>query len=273
MEKHFITYADERFAEARDRIVAEAVKTHEFDVVKAFGRDDVSEELKSSSVFSERRGGGYWSWKPDIILKELGCMNDGDIIVYADSGCELVPGKEWNRYWKILETKELIAQKIYQIGECWTRRSIINEFSDNPNGWQKKCQFMATVVIAKKSPRSVAFFEEWYRCIIANPNLIRDVSALEIEGESPCFIENRHDQAVYSALIYKYLAMEGSSFIADLWEHTENQSIFGSQVIRSMRWNSSKPIPISRRLKEVAIRISKDLLRKPLYVMKETFAN
>ena len=273
MKKHFITYADERFAEARDRILTEAANTGEFDVVKAYGPNDVSEDLKSSSVFSERRGGGYWSWKPDIILNELACMNDGDIVVYADAGCELVSGKEWKRYWQVLENKELIVQRIYQINGKWTRKSVIEEFSEIPSEWLNKCQFMAGVLIAKKTMNTRGLIDEWRRYMITKPDLVRDVQASMLKEELPCFIANRHDQTILTALIFKYLYSKRAEFIADQWEHVENQSLFRSQVIRAMRWNSSKPIPLGRRLKEIAIRIGKDLLRKPFYVIKEAMAN
>lgn len=35
------------------------------------------------------RGFGYWCWKPYIILKSLEKIKDGDILVYADTGCHL----------------------------------------------------------------------------------------------------------------------------------------------------------------------------------------
>jgi hypothetical protein len=35
------------------------------------------------------RGHGYWLWKPYIIKKTMENMNDGDILLYLDCGCEL----------------------------------------------------------------------------------------------------------------------------------------------------------------------------------------
>lgn len=272
MKKHFITYGDEQYAEARRRIISEARRIGEFDVVKAYDRNDVSDEVKSSSLFFERRGGGYWCWKPDIIVSELNTMEDGDIIVYADSGCELVSGSEWNRYWRILEDKELIVQRIYQINERWTRRNVIDEFSDIPRNWLKKCQFLSGVLIAKKTSNTVAFFNEWRRYMITKPDLARDVEMSMRKGESPSFIENRHDQTVLTALIFRYMSSDSYKFIADEWEHVENQSLFRSQVIRAMRWNSVLPIPLKRRVREMIWRVGKDLLLKPLYVMKMKLA-
>lgn len=43
----------------------------------------------SRFINSNPRGYGYWLWKPYIILKQLELLNDGDILFYADCGCEL----------------------------------------------------------------------------------------------------------------------------------------------------------------------------------------
>ena len=269
MKKHFITYADRNFANARQRIVREAENTKEFDIVKCYSPDDVSEELKAASIFHKARGGGYWSWKPDIIVSELSKMAYGDILVYVDSGCEVVAGREWKRYWKLLQDRDLIAQRIYQRTDVWSRLSIIREFSDNPNGWTKKCQFMATVVFAKKTLQSEAFFSQWREYMIKRSDLVLDVDFLDRSMEYSGFIENRHDQSVFSALIYRSMKSGSVRFVADVWEHVENQSPFGSQVIRAMRWNSSSPIPIRRRIREMVLRVCKDLLLRPIYKIKD----
>ena len=41
-------------------------------------------------IFAEKKGAGYWLWKPYIINKTLGMVNDGDYILYSDSGSAFV---------------------------------------------------------------------------------------------------------------------------------------------------------------------------------------
>ena len=39
------------------------------------------------SILSMKRGGGYWIWKFDIILNKLEEINNGEFLIYVDSGC------------------------------------------------------------------------------------------------------------------------------------------------------------------------------------------
>lgn len=109
--------------------------------------------------------------------------------------------------------------------------------------------------------------------MLMKPDLVRDVAISERKYELSCFIENRHDQTLLSALIYRYLGSGCGGFIADRWEHVENQSLFRSQAIRAMRWNSSLPVTWKRRVKEIVLRVGKDMLLKPVYVVKMAIAN
>ncbi len=274
MKRRFITYGDKRFEAAKARIVREAQATGEFDLVTAYGPEDLTDALRCSAVFSERRGGGLWSWKPDILATEMDKMQTGDIVVYADAGCEIVSGREWRKYWRILQAKEIIAQRIYQVNERWTRRSLAAAFTENPEDWLQHCQFMATVVMMRKTPLTVRIVDDWRRLMMEHPEMVRDVAQDERSGESERFIENRHDQAVFTALIYRELGCADSrSRIHIQWEHVENLDPFRSQVVRAMRWNRDEPIPFRRRLREKLLRIAKDMMRRPFYSMLERCHN
>ena len=37
---------------------------------------------------------GFWLWKPFIIKKTMENMNDGDVLLYLDCGCELDNNKK-----------------------------------------------------------------------------------------------------------------------------------------------------------------------------------
>ena len=70
-----------------------------FDAVKAYGPQDLDREFwwQHLAFFSEnflvrarrsfdKRGFGFWIWKPYLIKRELDRMQDGDILVYCDAG-------------------------------------------------------------------------------------------------------------------------------------------------------------------------------------------
>ena len=268
VKRHFITYGDAAFAQAKQRLVRAAATTGEFDSVTAYGPEDVSEEIKSSELWRAKRGGGYWSWKPDVILSELQRAQDGDCIVYVDGGCEVVGGDEWKKYWRILSEKDLVVQKIYQVNRWWTRRSVVEEFSDLPPHWLDGCQFMATVIFLKKTPMTVGLASDRRRYMIERPDLIRDVTADERREEHPEFRENRHDQTVFTALVNRLLVNpELRKLIHVQWEHVENLSPFRSQVVRAMRNRELNGVSLSRKMREMVLRIVKTALRRPYFAL------
>lgn len=59
-----------------------------FDEQLVFGPKDIDFEFfeKNKNILTQRRGAGYWLWKPYFIKKVLEQSNDGDIIFYVDSG-------------------------------------------------------------------------------------------------------------------------------------------------------------------------------------------
>lgn len=204
MKCYFITYGDDKYTKAKQRIIEEAAQTHQFDVIKSYGPSDVTEELRCSEVFHEPRGGGLWSWKPDIILSTLKEMEEGDALIYCDAGCSLYSGKEWKIIWSILARYDILASRIYQRNDQWTRKEIIQDFSNNGKFWTHCYQYMATIIIVKSS-FTIKFISEWRDMMVNHPEYVRDVTESERSLQHSALIENRHDQAVYSALIYKYL--------------------------------------------------------------------
>ena len=205
MKKVLITYGDKKFEMSQNRFIQNAHAKNIFDEIIAYSDKDLSEELKQSEIINEKRGGGLWSWKPDVILTTLNKMEDGDILVYCDSGCTVYPCNEWNHIWKSLENHDIIAQRIYQRTDKWTRKSIIEYFAQtNSKNWTKCYQHMATAIILKATPFTRAFVSEWKDMMISHPEMVKDVTIEEKVNEAECFIENRHEQAFYSALTYKY---------------------------------------------------------------------
>ena len=198
MKKYFVTYGDDKFADTIKRIILEAKKTNEFDVIRSYSSKDVSPEVKESPLFSIKRGGGLWSWKPDIILLILKEMDIGDFLIYCDAGCSLYRSTEWEKYWNILKEHDIIASRIYQSTFKWTRREIIDFFHSNEKNWIKSPMFMATVLFLKKSNFIIHFMEEWRSIMIENPKLVMDVNEDEKHYQLKKFRENRHDQAVFS---------------------------------------------------------------------------
>lgn len=266
MEKVFITYGDPNFNAAKKKIIGEAKATNEFDFMYSYGREDLSRQLLSSDIIKIKRGGGLWSWKPDIIYSTMLKHKKGDAIVYCDAGCSLYPSPEWSKIWDNLENYDIIAQRIYQRTDRWTRKEIIDYFRENALFWLSLCQFQATVIIIVISDFTLKFVNEWRNLMIDHPEFAMDVPNEKRHEQMSGFVENRHDQAIYSALIYKYLNNEESkNKIYTQWEHIEDYDIFRKQAIRATRLRDGQEELKKSKLISALKRVIKDFIYKPFY--------
>ena len=94
---HFITYGDGRaeYFEGSIRLALQAEQTEWFDSVTNWNSkllqsmDPKWYEEHGPQLIQGSRGHGYWIWKSKIILEMLEGMDEGDILVYLDAGCEI----------------------------------------------------------------------------------------------------------------------------------------------------------------------------------------
>ncbi len=263
MKKIFITYGDEGYEAAKEKISKEAKTTGVFDEVIAYGKEDLSLDLLTSEVIKIKRGGGLWSWKPDVILTTIKNCNEGDIIVYCDAGCSVSSSKEWSSLFNKLNTYDIIAERIYQQTKKWTRKEIVDYFVANGTNWLFQYQYLATVVIIKNSFFTKKLIEEWRILMIEHPEFVMDVSSEQLSYQLPGFLENRHDQAIYSALIYKYLNIpETSNKIYTQWEHIEDYDPFCCQAIRATRLRLGQRETTKSKMAKIFKRLIKSYILK-----------
>ena len=261
MKKFFITYGDGEFAASKRRILAEARSLRLFDDCRAYAPEDLSEAILNCPAMREKRGGGLWIWKPDIIFDALQAMDEGDFLVYCDAGCSLQSSRDWRVWFDILSRYDICALRIDQRNDRWTRREIIDHFGDG--AWLSRRQCCATVIIVRKSEFVMDFISEWRDTILEYPHFVMDVPSVDRSLQLRGFIENRHDQSVYSALVYKYL---DTGRIKIRWEHIEGHDYFRRQAIRATRLRGEEMICESNI--EKLILFFKGFLRHFMYLFK-----
>ncbi|GAA4438011.1 hypothetical protein GCM10023188_32860 [Pontibacter saemangeumensis] len=202
--RYFVTYGDKAYENSKKRIAKQASETGFFDKILVYGREDVSDDVATSPLFNNKKGGGYWIWKPNVVGNTLKEMKEGDILVYADSGCSVFKDEEWNRYFGLLEKYNGIVFLINGTNEQYSRSSIIDHFSGIGKHWKKRYQIAATFFLIKKTASTVEFISRWQDIMLNRPDLVMDVPESERSKESPRFVGNRHDQSIFTALAYQY---------------------------------------------------------------------
>ena len=68
---HLITYGNDKFIKAKNRIYDEAKKSGWFDTITIYEPKDIDINFKKKfkSILKKTKGGGYWIWKSYIIKK------------------------------------------------------------------------------------------------------------------------------------------------------------------------------------------------------------
>ena len=89
MKKHFITYGTNKYFDLKFRLKDQVEKIDVSDTITLYDDTKLSDDFKKkyNEILKHEHGGGYWIWKFDIILNKLEEINDGEFLIYVDSGC------------------------------------------------------------------------------------------------------------------------------------------------------------------------------------------
>jgi len=200
--KKFITFGNEVYYNSVKRICKEAQSLKFFNEIYGFTDKYLKTQdfwLKHGNFLeTNKRGYGYWLWKPYLIKSELDKMKENDILIYCDSGCQInEQGKRrLYEYVDMLNTSEygVLSFQLEFLEPLYTKNKVFETFEYKKN----ILQCMATVIILKKNEQSTRIIDEWYtHC--ENYDLINDEQA----KEDPRFIDHRHDQSILSVIVNK----------------------------------------------------------------------
>jgi len=179
---------------------------------KVFKPKDLPNEINNYAK-SYKKGYGYWVWKPYIIKKALSTANENDILLYVDGRSGLrTTGKP------ISWLDDFIMENQFDIGIwqtihkeiSWTNGDIISAFDlDLNSGLLKTGQFAATFHAWRKNIRSLNFLTEWLNFLLDNKEICRDDDSKNLNHKK--FIENRHDQSVFSLMVKTKISKNDST--------------------------------------------------------------
>ena len=217
----FVTFGDTRLSEARRRIQRQAQKMGVFgDRIRIFDENsldaDFCEKMKGRLIPGSR-GFGYWCWKPQIILQVLREMPEGDVLLYADIGCHLNPKgrKRLEEYRQYAVEHGIVAFQSRALGEAarsdlslhflperqWTKMDLLQYFGVSGRRDILDSGQMGGTIVAAATAATRRFMEEWRECFYEHFELVDDTPSKL--PNAPDFVENRHDQSVFSVLCKK----------------------------------------------------------------------
>ena len=211
MSKRFITFAagSTDYIAAGHRIIEQANSLQIFDKTTLY----TDEYLRADTEFwtrhhefieKNKRGYGYWLWKPYVIKKTMEEMKDGDILLYLDSGCEFsLREKQYLLNCIRIVKDDYILGSLTSNGfeKHWNKMDTILklEITDEKHLNSRQRQGGTSLFLVCEKTR--ALINEWYD-LCCDYHLIDDSPS--IAPNMPGFQENRHDQSIYSLLTKKY---------------------------------------------------------------------
>lgn len=208
MSIKFITFGShDNYIDAGNRIIQQAKELNIFtetilytpDYLK---NDTVCWNMHSEFIKKNKRGYGYWLWKPFIIKKTMEKMNDGDILLYLDSGVELNCNRKNNllKYINLVKTDKLIGS-CTAIEKYWNKMDLIAKLDMNKPEYLNTPQRQGGLNLFCVCKEIRALVNEWYDLCCDYHNIDDTPSKLpNLDG----FREHRHDQSVFSLLVKKY---------------------------------------------------------------------
>jgi hypothetical protein len=210
MKVHFITFGagEQNYYDATERLYNQAKNICLFDNITVYTDRDLKmddEFWRKHNEFIEnnKRGYGYWLWKPYIIKKTMEKMEDGDILLYLDCGCEIDirNSKNFKYYFELVKKYYIIGTTTGCKESDFNKTDLLLFLDMVDNKYLNSEQQQAGASLFYVFDKTRKLVNEWYE-VCCNYHFIDDSPS--ICENSYGFVEHRHDQSVFSLLIKKY---------------------------------------------------------------------
>lgn len=205
MSLFVINYADDNFKVQQNYCTKTAYKKGKADRVIEYTPKDIDNEFfnKNKEILSQRRGGGYWLWKPYFINKTLNSIEENDYLMYCDSGVYYI-----DSIYKLIDemnknNDELMVFELPFMERKYTKRDAFVFMECNNAEYTETNQVLATYILMKNTPKVRGIMLEWLN-YMQNDFIVDDRENILGQENYSDFIDHRHDQSILSLLTKKY---------------------------------------------------------------------
>jgi hypothetical protein len=256
---HLITFADggQGYLAGRDLLVHTAKESGWFDSITTYDQKRLTletptwHETHKAFINSNKRGFGYWIWKPHVIAQRLSQLPDDDVLLYLDAGCQINKKgeKRFSVYLDLTANFDMLCFYLhgpnYTIKQ-WTKGDLLTYFEINPSDPILELpQIESGICFYKKSSITAHFLKMWSTIIESNQyKYVNDEPS--IITNSKHFLEHRHDQATLTLLHYRYRwgkSIRNENYFPNHWnrlEHPNAYPIAATRFVNEKRTNLMK---------------------------------
>lgn len=219
---HLVTFASSDYAHSLRRLRRQAQAMSTFASITTTTDKDLEPSFRAK--FSEFlqpgvRGFGYWMWKPEVILRALERIPEGEVLLYLDAGCHLNPAgrARLSLYvkWVATSASGLLAFQYrpfpsapanYPIERAeslldrhYTKREALEALDIEPQSPLLDDPAIAGgIIFVKKCGESMASLHLWREAVDKHPSAFTD--QLDRSAQDSSFRDTRHDQSIFSIL-------------------------------------------------------------------------
>ena len=166
---------------------------------------DLGYATRHAKILQQKRGAGYWLWKPYVILRTLEQIPPNDVVLYLDSGISIV--KPVVPLIDLCVDHDLILFQDGNSNRKYIKRDLLKIMDMDNNATRDAIQLCGGLVLAKNTPKTRDFIQKWLD-LCENEQALTDSPS---QDEYPELIDHRHDQAILTVL-----AMQNSELVHSL---------------------------------------------------------
>jgi hypothetical protein len=212
---YFVNYASGPYEEIQKKNNRYIKKFSGCSDIFSYNKKKLEEEnidfcKENEIILKQKRGDGYWLWKPFVILETLKKIPENSFLIYYDCGLGLryrvFTG--CNDYTRWITEKGVsfipgINIPEHGIHTKWCKPSVLEAILAPEKRLSTRPQIQATFSIWKNDKQSRKFVGEWL-AICKDQYFIDDSINVYDNARHAEFIEHRHDQAILTCLCIKY---------------------------------------------------------------------
>ncbi len=205
MKHYLISYATPDHYKNQRRLNASALKFG-VDEAKSYTRKDIQKSHffeVNRSILEQKRGAGYWLWKPYIILDQLNQIQSGDCLIYSDSGIEIIRDITPLIDLCVNQNGILLFRNHGNLNKKWTKRDCFVLMECDEEKYHDSEQVAASFQLYIKNSWSVSFLQEWLYYSQCRDIITDSPNTLGLDN-FPDFVDHRHDQSILSLLAVKH---------------------------------------------------------------------
>lgn len=165
----------------------------------------------SKFIEDHPKGFGLWIWKPAALSYLIEHLEDGEMVVFLDAGCQLNANEDsrlrFQEYIEMCKSNNLLAMQLTDnsfgfknlTDVAWTKLSVLDSL-DPLSVFRETNQIQSGIIFAIKTEKSQRIASKWLNsCVDSDYSLL--VDPFETDSQPDGFIQHRWEQSILSLIL------------------------------------------------------------------------